>query len=240
MKPLIAINGDVKSDPEPAIRIKLNYVDAVRRAGGIPVVLPAAAPEDAAVLLGRIDGLVLTGGGDIDTRAGGVPLHSSVELMDPRRQGFDLALARGVLERPMPTLGICLGMQMLAFAEGAPLHQHLPDAGIVGVLDHRATHDVEIDPASRLGAILGIRRARVVSHHHQGVARAPERWRVAATAPDGVIEAIEDPAEAFFIGVQWHPERAPESAETQHLFRALVEAAARAKAGGARAARGVA
>jgi putative glutamine amidotransferase len=231
MKPIIGINGDLKSDPEPAIRIKLNYVDAVRRAGGIPVVLPAGDADDTARLLEGIDGIILTGGGDIDTRSSGVELHTSVELMHPRRQEFDLALARGVLARPIPTLGICLGMQMLAFADGAPLHQHLPDAGIEGVLDHRATHDVEIEPGSRLGAILGVRRARVVSHHHQGVAKAPRRWRVSAKAPDGVLEAIEDPAAPFFIGVQWHPERSPDSPETQRLFQALVEAATAARAG---------
>jgi putative glutamine amidotransferase len=232
MKPVIGINGDVKADPEPAIRIKLNYVDAVRRAGGIPVVLPAAAPEDAAALLERIDGIVLTGGGDLDVRGTGTELHASVELMEPRRQAFDLALARALRERTlreraMPALGICLGMQELAFADGAPLHQHLPDAGIAGLLDHRAEHDVAIVPGSRLEKILGVRSARVVSHHHQGVTRAPGGMRVVATAPDGVIEAFEDPDAEFFIGVQWHPERAPQAQETQRLFAALVAAAGR-------------
>ena len=93
MKPVIGINGDVKNEPEPAIRIKLNYIDAVRRAGGIPIVFPAGSPEDAAELLKRVDAVILTGGGDIDLRVLGIPLHPAAELMDRRRQDFDFALS---------------------------------------------------------------------------------------------------------------------------------------------------
>src|SRR5262245_33087282 len=98
MKPVIGINGDVRGEPEPIVRLKLNYVDAVRRAGGVPVVLPSQSPEDAPALLERLDGVILTGGNDIDTRGAGVPLHPKAELMDPRRQAFDLALAKALLE----------------------------------------------------------------------------------------------------------------------------------------------
>jgi putative glutamine amidotransferase len=225
MKPIIGINGDVKTDPEPSIRVKLNYVDAIRRAGGVPIVLPAGSPSDADAMLDRVDAMVLTGGGDIDVRARGAALHPSVELMDSRRQQFDSALARALLERDVPALGICLGMQMLAYESGAPLMQHLPDAGIVGLLDHRATHEISVMPGTRLAAILGVARAKVVSHHHQGVAKVPAPFRESAAAPDGVIEAFEAPDRDFFIGVQWHPERDPESPETHKLFAALVKAA---------------
>jgi putative glutamine amidotransferase len=224
MKPIVGINGDVKSDPEPSIRVKLNYVEAVRRAGGIPVVLPACDPRDAEALLARVDAVVLTGGGDIDTRPR-ERLHPSVELMDARRQAFDMELVRGLLARPKPALGICLGMQEMAYAAGARLLQHLPDAGLTESLDHRAAHDVELDGGSRLAEILGARRARVVSHHHQGVADVPKRFKVVATAPDGVVEAFEDPQAPFFVGVQWHPERDLDAPETARLFAALVEAA---------------
>jgi len=226
MKPIIGINGDVKTEPSPSINVKLAYVDAVRRAGGIPLVLPAGEPGDAAALLDRVDAMVLTGGGDIDTRPG-MPLHPSVDLMDPRRQAFDMELVRILLGRPKPALGICLGMQMMAYAAGAPLLQHLPDAGLTALLDHRAAHDVEIERDSRLGAIMGVNRATVVSHHHQGIADVPSGFRVAATAPDGVVEAFEAPDGMFFIGVQWHPERDLDAPETARLFRALVEAARR-------------
>lgn len=229
MKPILGINADVKSDPEPSLRIKLEYVDAVRRAGGIPVVLPACEPADLPALLAGLDGLVLSGGGDIDVRERGVALHPAAELMKPRRQAFDRALAQHVLARPMPTLGICLGMQMLAWEEGAPLLQHLPDAGIPGVLDHRANHAVAIEAGSRLAALVGTRLKKVVSHHHQGIGQVPARFRKVATAPDGVVEAFEDPRHAFFLGVQWHPERDPEAEATHRIFRALVEAAAASK-----------
>lgn len=224
MRPIVGINGDVKTDPGLAIHVKFHYVEAVRRAGGIPLVLPAADPEHAAAVLERVDAVVLTGGGDIDTRPR-APLHPSVELMDPRRQAFDMALVELLLARPMPTLGICLGMQQLAYGAGAELIQHLPDAQIPGLLDHRAPHEVEIEEDSHLGRILGVRHARIVSHHHQAIRRAPARFRAVAFAPDGVLEGIEAPGERFLIGVQWHPERAPDAPETERLFRALIESA---------------
>jgi putative glutamine amidotransferase len=225
VKPVIGVGGDVRSEPEPAVRLKLSYLDAVRQSGGVPVILPAGAPEDVAVLLERVDGIVLTGGGDIDTRLLGIPLHPDAEVMDPRRQAFDLALAAAVLERPIPALGICLGMQMLAVAAGARLHQHLPDAGFAQLLDHRSGHEVVVDPASRLSRAMGATRAQVVSHHHQAVAEAPASFRPVATAADGVLEAIELPGDRFLVGVQWHPERDLDAPATRSLFDALVAAA---------------
>jgi gamma-glutamyl-gamma-aminobutyrate hydrolase PuuD len=225
VKPVIGISGDVKTEPEPIARLKLSYIDAVRRAGGVPVILPACSPEDVAAMLERVDAVVLTGGDDIDPRARGVELHHESHPMHPRRQAFEYALACAVLERPKPTLGICLGLQMIAFASGAPLHQHLPDAGIDGLVDHRDRHDVEIEPDSRLAAILGTHHANVISHHHQAIARVPAPFRQVARAPDGVIEGIELPGERFLVAVQWHPERDPNARETERLFEGLVAAA---------------
>jgi len=227
MKPVIGINGDVRADGDLYVRLKMRYVDAVRRAGGVPVVLPASDPEDAPAILDRLDGVVLSGGGDIDLRHRGIELHPSVDLMHPRRQSFDAALLRGLAERELPTLGICLGMQMMAFEAGGKLHQHLPDAGYSGILDHRAEHDVVVEPESKLAKILGTTRTRVVSHHHQGVAAVSDRFRIVAKSDDGVIEAFESADARFVIGVQWHPERDPESPQTARLFAALVEAARR-------------
>lgn len=225
MKPVIGINGDVKTDPELAIRVKCNYVDAVRRAGGVPIVLPAGEPEDVAQLLECCDAVILTGGGDIDVRPLGIQLHESVELMHSRRQQFDWELTRRVLDGDKPALGICLGMQMMAVAAGAKLYQHLPDAGIDNLLNHRQEHDIHIQDGSRLGRMLGVRSTRVVSHHHQGIANVPPMFHISAVAPDGVIEAFEERNGRFLMGVQWHPERAPQSVETAAIFRALVEAA---------------
>lgn len=227
MQPVIGINADVRADPEPLVRLKLSYIDAVRRAGGVPVVLPAGAPGETAAMLERVDALILTGGGDIDTRTFGVPLHREAELMDERRQRSDFALARMALDGSLPVLGICLGMQELAVAAGGTLHQHLPDAGYAELLDHRWLHAIRVEPSSRLGAVVESENFDVVSHHHQAVARVPAPFRTVATAPDGVIEAMELPGERFFVCVQWHPERSPDAVQTQALFRALVEAATR-------------
>lgn len=225
MKPVIGISGDVKGEPEPLVRIKLSYLDALRRAGAIPVVFAAGEPDEVPALLERVDGVVLSGGDDIDVRAFGLALHEKSELMHARRQAFEYALARALLERDIPTLGICLGMQMLGFAAGAELHQHLPDAGYAGLLEHRGLHEVEIERDSKLAAILGTARASVVSSHHQALARVPEPFRRAASSADGVIEAIEAPGKRFLVAVQWHPERSPDAADTERLFRALVDAA---------------
>jgi len=196
----------------------------VRRVGGAVVVFPASDPEEAAALLERLDGVILTGGGDIDTLPA-TPLHAKAELMDPRRQAFDLALARAVMGASIPALGICLGMQELAVAAGAPLHQHLPDAGYSGLLDHRAAHDVAVEAGSRLAEAIGGAKARVVSHHHQAVASVPAPFRQVASSSDGVVEAFELPGKRFLVGVQWHPERALDAPETRSLFHALVAAA---------------
>jgi putative glutamine amidotransferase len=191
----------------------------------VPVVLPASEPGELDTLLARVDAVVLSGGDDVDVRALGRELHPAAEPMHPRRQAAELALARAVLERRVPALGICLGMQVLALAAGGELHQHLPDAGFSGLLDHRADHEVEVAPGTRLAAILAAPRPRVVSHHHQAVARIPAAFRESARASDGVVEAFEATDGRFLLCVQWHPERSPDAPETGRLFRAVVEAA---------------
>ncbi len=228
MRPIIGISGDLKSDPVAHVRLKLGYVDAVRRAGGIPVILPPLTPGDELELLRRVDGIVLSGGDDIDPRPLGGELHEQASPMHPRRQEGELALALAVLAHRVPTLGVCLGMQVLTVAAGGALHQHLPDAGYPNLLDHRAEHEVELMPGSRLQQIVGATRLRIVSHHHQGVARVPALLREVARSDDGVIEGLEAVDGRFLVAVQWHPERSPEAPDTERLFRALVEAAARA------------
>jgi gamma-glutamyl-gamma-aminobutyrate hydrolase PuuD len=226
VRPIIGINADVRARPDPHLYLKAPYIEAVRRAGGIPVVLPALQGEELEGALDRIDALVLTGGDDVDTRELGVALHPAADLMDPRRQRSDLALARLVLERSTPVLGICLGMQELAIAAGAALHQHLPDAGYPGLLNHRQSHPVTVARGSRLAAIVGAEAFDVVSNHHQAIERVPAPFCEVARAPDGVIEAFELPGDRYFVGVQWHPERAPAAPETRALFASLVNAAA--------------
>src|SRR5688572_1324104 len=227
MRPVIAISGDVGETDVPRVRLKLSYVDAVRRAGGLPLVLPPLGPGEIGELLERVDAVVLSGGDDLDLRELGVELHPAAETMHPRRQEGELALARAVLASDVPVLGICLGMQVLSVAAGGELHQHLPDAGFASLLDHRAEHEVAIEPGSRLSSVLRSPRPKVVSHHHQAVAKLPAGWRVSARASDGVLEAFESIDERFLLGVQWHPERSPEAPETERLFGALIDAARR-------------
>lgn len=231
MKPVIAIGGDLKTTPVEVVRIKLSYVEAIRHAGGVPLVLPCLTAEELGPVLERVDGVVLSGGEDVDPRGLGIELHPAAEVMDPRRQSAEIALAKAVLAGSIPTLGVCLGMQVLCFAAGGALHQHLPDAGYAGLLDHRAEHPVELLAGSRLAALIGTSLPRVISHHHQAVARVPEPFRQVGRASDGVVEAIESTDGRFLFGVQWHPERSPQSPDTQRLFRALVEAAGRARDG---------
>lgn len=225
VQPVIGISGDIKTDGVEVVRLKLTYVEAVRRAGGIPLILPAAPAHELAPLLERIDAVILTGGDDIDLRARGIPLHPRAEVMDARRQQAEFALASAVHQCDLPALGICLGMQVLATVAGGTMHQHLPDAGYPSLLEHRGVHDVEIMPGSKLAHALGELRPSVVSHHHQAVERVPRGLRQVARAADGVIEGIESIDGRFLLGVQWHPERSPEAPATQRLFRALVEAA---------------
>lgn len=224
--PIIAISGDLKTGEVEVARLKLAYIEAVRGAGGVPLILPSLRRDELEAVLDHVDGVILSGGDDVDPRERGVALHAQAFLMDSRRQSAEVALARCLLERDLPTLGICLGMQVLCYAAGADLHQHLPDADIPELLDHRAPHAVQLTPGSRLAGLLGTELPHVVSHHHQAVESAPHVFRPVGRAADGVIEAIESNDARFLFGVQWHPERSPETQDSRALFRALVAAAA--------------
>jgi len=231
MRPIIAINADWVAEPFEHARIRSPYLHAVEAAGGIPMLLPPTAdPADAATLLGRCDGLLLSGGDDPDPRLyGEEPCDAIVPLL-PRREAFDLELCRLALAGGVPTLAICAGMQTLAIVRNGSLYQHLP-AQLPEALPHKAAdgapkliHDVVVAPDSALGAAMGTTRAATVSHHHQAVREPGEGLRAVAHCPeDGVIEAIEAPGHPFCVGVQWHPERPESTAEAdRRLFRALV------------------
>ncbi|MCR9094089.1 MAG: gamma-glutamyl-gamma-aminobutyrate hydrolase family protein [bacterium] len=208
------------------------YARAVDEAGGIAVQLPIQS--DTAGLIEGLDGLLLPGGDDFPSDR---PLPSGVELdLAPASQiAFDAAILAAARERDRPILGICYGMQLLARESGAELEPHLPSA--VGAfdahrLDESRRHPIEVAPQTRLAAILGPGAHRVNSLHHQAVRAIGDGHRVAATASDGVIEAIETP-DRWEIGVQWHPEKMDE-ATSRALFAAFVEAAraVRARADG--------
>lgn len=209
----------------PAALVPLSYVESVAVAGGRPIVVP---PIDDAVeeTLDVLDGLVLSGGADIDPSAYGATPHPETAVTQRARDDAELALLEAALGRDLPVLAICRGMQMLNVLHGGDLHQHLPE--LVGHNGHRAVpgafseHAVTVEPTSLTGAILG-ERTTVRSSHHQGLGRLGEGLEVVGRAEDGCAEAIESPRHRFAVGVLWHPEEG----DDKRLFEALVREARR-------------
>ena len=230
-KPLIGIGSDVQSPAGKRERAftYLTYVESLRRAGAVPVLIPPQ-PENAADVIDELDGLVLAGGDDCDPAAYGEQRHDTVEPMDPRRQSNDLSLAKVARERGIPTLGICLGVQVMNVAAGGSLMQDI-DSQMETEIRHasepedRARHDILVEQGTRLAEILGDRELNVNSSHHQAIKKVGQGLRVTALAPDGVIEGLEDPRHPFYVGVQWHPEDMSSEDSAASLFRAFVEAA---------------
>jgi gamma-glutamyl-gamma-aminobutyrate hydrolase PuuD len=199
------------------------YVEMVEGAGARPLLVPPS--EDAVEeTLDALDGLVFTGGSDLDPALYGQERHEQTNDVVVERDRAELALMQAALGRDMPVLAICRGSQVLNVARGGDLVQHLPD--VVGHEHHKETagvfadHEVELDRDTRVGDLLG-ERAHVKSHHHQGIGRVGDGLRVAGRDEDGTIEAIEDPDGRFALGVLWHPE----AGEDRRLVDALVDAA---------------
>ena len=230
-KPIIGIGSDVQSPPGERERAfaYLTYVESLRRAGAVPVLIPPQ-PENASDVIDELDGLVLAGGEDCDPAAYGADRHPTVEPMDARRQTNDLGLAKLARERGLPTLGICLGLQVMNVAAGGTLVQDI-DSQIETEIQHasepedRVRHDVIIESATRLGQILRKGELNVNSSHHQAVGTIGQGLRVTAHAPDGIVEGLEDPRHPFYLGVQWHPEDMTGEDSASALFGAFIDAA---------------
>ena len=232
MRPLIGVTtselrpsgaGTLRRQGEPAhpeMALGMTYLQAIERAGAVPVVLPPCV-SDLESLIARLDGVCLSGGPDLDPEAYGArERHAELGPTEPSLDAFELALARAALGRGMPLLGICRGSQALNVACGGTLHQHLPG--------HRqsepgptTTHEVEVLAGTRLAGLIGPGSYAVNSFHHQAVDEVGQGLRVAALAADGMVEAIEGGA-GFAIGVQWHAETLADA----RLFEALVGACA--------------
>lgn len=233
MRPRILITTDVGLNEHGRARATayLSYIEAVRRAGGVPLLAPPVASEIDEILP-LVHGIVVPGGNDFDPELLGEAGHPSIVLMDRRRQETDLAIVRAAVVRDIPYLGICLGMQMLGLATGGRIMQDIPTMH-PDPLEHqsdpakRVRHPVSIIEGTRLAALTGGGGGEVNSSHHQAVSSVGPRAVVAATAPDGIIEAIELPESLFCLGVQWHPEDMPEEPLGETLFAGLVEAAVR-------------
>ena len=206
---------------QTATLLPQSYALSVQRAGGLALMLPPdpEAERDPGELLDRLDALVLTGGCDIDPATHGSRPHPQTSGSSPERDRFELALARAALDRDMPLLGICRGMQMLSVALGGGIVQHLPD--VVGHEGHRETpgvfadHEVQLEPGSLAARVAGREREPVKSHHHQALDGLGEGLVASGwSAADGVVEAIEAPGRRFALGVLWHPEEDPASSST--------------------------
>ena len=207
----------------PTAFVPLDYVDAVERARGRPLLVPPSE-DGVEETLDVLDGLVFSGGSDIDPASYGADRHPETDAPQQRRDAGELALLRAALERDLPTLAICRGSELLNVVRGGDLVQHLPD--VVGDDRHKevpgtfSEHGVRVDPASRLGRLVA-GHSPVKSHHHQGLGRIGDGLVTSAWAEDGTTEGIEDPSRRFALGVLWHPEVGEDAA----LFEALVEAA---------------
>ena len=207
----------------PAAVIPLAYVRQVEAAGGRALLVPPSE-EGVGETLDALDGVLFSGGADIDPSEYGHEPHPETNRTRPERDRGELALLSAALERDMPVLAVCRGSQVLNVARGGDLVQHLPD--VVGDEKHKQTpgafadHEVDVKKGTLLGSLLG-KRAPVKSHHHQGFGKLGDRLVESAWAEDGTLEAIEYPDKRFAVGVLWHPEEGDDPA----LFRALVDEA---------------
>ena len=204
------------------------YVRAVERAGGRPVLIPPSE-DGIEETLDAVDGLLFSGGSDLDPDLYDQEPHDETFGVAPQRDRAELALLEAALARDMPVLAVCRGSQVLNVARGGDLVQHLPD--VVGDDKHKHTpgtyadHDITLEQGTRLAEVLGD-HAPVKSHHHQGFGKLGSGLREAAHADDGTVEALEDPSRRFALGVLWHPE----AGEDMRLFEAFVEEARRYRA----------
>jgi putative glutamine amidotransferase len=210
-----------------------DYIASVQQAGGDVRVLEF--DEDPGAVIRQIDGLVLTGGGDVDPVVYGEPRHPSVEDAEPGRDEFELDLARRAIAADLPTLAICRGAQVLNVAAGGTLVQDIPTA-VGTTIPHTIerpdamAHTVEVVKGSQLDQALGgpadaVRRCLVNSRHHQSAGRIGDALVTSARSEDGVVEAIERPHASFCLGVQWHPENFWRTGEFTSLFERFVDAA---------------
>jgi len=235
MKPLIGITTNLGTNEygQPVIRLQQSYVKAIMQAGGVPVLIPSSIHDDGwDALYQRLDGILLSGGGDIalDYFAGEV--HPRIDGVEPERDSVELKLIHTAAEDGKPFLGICRGCQLMNVAFGGTLYTHIPDQ-FPNALDHAypgnlrtpLVHQVKIEEGPHVADIYGEPIVKVNSLHHQGLKDIAPSLRVAGHAPDGLVEAIELPDHPFGLAVQWHPEWLTDQEGTRNLFRKFVDAA---------------
>lgn len=231
LKPFIGVTSDI--DEKGDTLVQTRYITAVRRAGGVPIVLPVGM-EAIDEVCAHLDGLLLIGGEDIDPSLFGEEPHQKLGKVFPQRDEMELALVKAMAQQDKPVLGICRGYQIMNVACGGTLYQDIHAQLADDLLQHNqltdlefATHLVDIVSDSILAECAGTSEIRVNTLHHQAVKEAPSPLVVTAMAKDGVIEAFESSEHSFFVGVQWHPEALVkrDDATSLRLFERFVEAA---------------
>jgi putative glutamine amidotransferase len=232
-QPLIGITAypravDIVPVPTVLHTISRFYVDAIVRAGGVPLVLPVMSAALAAAVLGRVDGLLLPGGGDVDPARYGQARQPQTRSVDPERDTWEVACAAGALALGLPLLAICRGAQVLNVALGGSLVQDLAGGSshACAARYDEHVHDVRIAAGSRLAEVLGADEVGANSLHHQAVDRPGNGVRAVAWAADGTVEGIEVDGHPEVLAVQWHPELLPDEPVHQRLFHDLVASAA--------------
>jgi len=227
-KPLIGLTTYGRKETSD-YSLPAKYVDCVRRAGGIPILLPAGE-TDGEGICDRLDGIILSGGGDIHPDRYSGNSHALIYKVDEERDDSEFCLTQIILKKNIPTLAICRGMQILNTFLGGTLYEHIPDSFGEAVL-HRfppretTKHTVDINPGSKLYSIVSTSRMEIVSWHHQAVKDIPKELTITARSKDGVIEGIELDSHPWLVGVQWHPElSASEDRLQQQLFDAFIKA----------------
>lgn len=246
-RPLIGVTTSEVREPkriqqtpesEPKVSemvLGLTYLRALEAAGAVPMVIPPLPEEAIGPLLDRLDGVCLSGGPDLDPATYDAEPHPHLGPTEPDLDRFELSAARCADARELPILSICRGTQALNVARGGSLHQHLPEvspefAHRQSAPGNQTSHDIDIEPGSRLATALGDDEVQVPdvldvnSFHHQAIDRLGDGLKVVARAPDGTIEAVEDPEHPFTIGVQWHAETLVHRPYEAALFRHFVEA----------------
>jgi putative glutamine amidotransferase len=232
--PIIGINANLTIEarhgkPTPFARLALDYCKAITSAGGIPFIIPPSNNlSTIKVLVNSLDGLLISGAGDLNPKLYGEKLRPQTKLIDPLKQAFDLALIRKALKQKLPTLGICYGIQLINVALGGTLYQDLNKqlGPLDGIKEHKnGTHKVYINPFTRLYGILKDQQIPVNSFHHQAIKHLGKGLVYNALAEDGLIEGVESiNPNRFLIGVQWHPERMADDIVQSRLFQSLVKA----------------
>jgi putative glutamine amidotransferase len=235
--PLIGVTctQETGSHNSPAMeRISVMYTNAVAAAGGLPVIIPTDFPiEQLETLRCKLDGILLTGGGDIDPVRYRGKSHPRLNYVCSQRDELEIALAKLAVKADWPLFGICRGVQVMNVALHGTLYVNVPTQ-FSSTLDHDTpidqgrdliAHEVKIEPGTRLATILGSGQIPVNSFHHQAVREIAPGLKVNAHATDGLVEGLELPEHRFFLGVQWHPECIQEHPEQRLLFQAFIQAA---------------